>query len=145
MRSRRPSRMALNRQSCWKAFEEVTPTSQRAAFREVAKVYRCGRARPTCRASWWSLAAGPTGEQWENSMHIKTLTTLALAGLLAACGALAAEKGELREETALQNAKVTLPQAIATAEQQTGGRAYEAGVDLKHGEPRIAVETNGPK
>jgi uncharacterized membrane protein YkoI len=78
-------------------------------------------------------------------MHIKTLTTLALAGLLAACGALAAEKGELREETALQNAKVTLPQAIATAEQQTGGRAYEAGVDLKHGEPRIAVETNGPK
>ncbi|HYZ23558.1 MAG TPA: hypothetical protein VE690_15520, partial [Rhodopila sp.] len=45
----------------------------------------------------------------------------------------------------LQGAKVSLTQAIATAEQQTGGRAYDAGVDVKDGNTRIVVETNGPK
>ena len=29
-------------------------------------------------------------------------------------------------------------------EQQTGGKAYDAGVDVDHGKPRIVVETNGP-
>jgi uncharacterized membrane protein YkoI len=82
-------------------------------------------------------------------MNAKTLSTLALAGLLAAATlarpALAAGSDEDREATALQGARVTLSQAIATAEQRTGGRAYDAGVDLKGGQPRIAVETNGPK
>lgn len=76
-------------------------------------------------------------------------TNVALAGLFAA-GALAgtafaADHSERREETALQNAKVTLPQAIAIAEQQTGGKAFDAGVDIKHAHTGIAVETNGPK
>lgn len=82
-------------------------------------------------------------------MNTKTLASLALAGLLAtgalAGTALAAGSDEQQEATALQNAKVTLSQAIATAEQQTGGKAYDAGVDLKGGVARIAVETNGPK
>ena len=83
-------------------------------------------------------------------MTTKLLTSLALSGLLAA-GALAgtalaaAGNGEDREATALQDAKVTLTQAIATAEQQTGGRAFDAGVDVEHDTVRIAVETNGPK
>ena len=82
-------------------------------------------------------------------MNTKTLASFALAGLLAtgalAGTAFAAGSDEQQEATALQSAKVTLPQAIATAEQQTGGKAYDAGVDLKGGVARIAVETNGPK
>ncbi|MDQ2803563.1 MAG: PepSY domain-containing protein [Pseudomonadota bacterium] len=77
------------------------------------------------------------------------LTTIALAGLLAT-GALAgtaraASNDENREATALQSARVTLSQAIAVAEQQTGGKAFDAGVDTKSAQTRIAVETNGAK
>lgn len=82
-------------------------------------------------------------------MNTKTLATLAFAGLLATAAlagtAIAANNDEAREATALQGAKVTLSQAIATAEQQTGGRAYDAGVDIKGGQTRIVVETNGPE
>ena len=82
-------------------------------------------------------------------MKTKALASFALAGLLVtgalAGTALAAGNDEQQETNALQNAKVTLSQAIATAEQQTGGKAYDAGVDLKAGAVRIAVETNGPK
>lgn len=77
-------------------------------------------------------------------MHTKTLAILGLAVLFAA-PAYAAGGDASHEATALQGAKVTLPQAIAIAEQRTGGRAYDAGVDIKHGLPRIAVETNGPQ
>ena len=66
-----------------------------------------------------------------------------LAASLAA-PAFAAASGEASEQTALMTSKVTLTQAIATAEQQTGGKAYDAGVDVDHGKPRIVVETNGP-
>ena len=82
-------------------------------------------------------------------MNTKLSAAIALAGLLAAGAvagtALASDNDEGREATALQNAKVSLTQVIATAEQQTGGRAYDAGVDVKGGQTRIAVETNGPK
>lgn len=80
-------------------------------------------------------------------MNTKLTAALALVGLLAAGSgvALAAGHDETREATALQGAKVTLTQAIATAEQQTGGHAFDAGVDIKGGQTRIAVETNGPK
>jgi uncharacterized membrane protein YkoI len=72
---------------------------------------------------------------------------IALAGLLftgIAGPALAATSGEAQEETALQGDKLTLSQAIAIAEHQTGGKAYDAGVDVDHGKPRVVVETNGP-
>ena len=62
---------------------------------------------------------------------------------LAASPAFAAS-GQAQEETALQNSRTTLVQAIGTAEQQTGGKACDAGVDVDHGKPRIVVETNGP-
>ena len=82
-------------------------------------------------------------------MNTRILASLALAGLLAAGSlagtAFAAGSDEQQEATALQGAKVTLSQAIATAEQQTGGHAYDAGVDIKGSTPRIAVETNGPR
>jgi hypothetical protein len=73
--------------------------------------------------------------------------TAALAGMLILCAAgpsLAASKGEASEQTALDATKLTLSQAIATAEQRTAGKAYEAGVDVEHGKPRVVVETNGP-
>lgn len=82
-------------------------------------------------------------------MNTNTLASLTLAALIAtgaAAGtALAAGNDENQEANALQNAKVTLSQAIATAEQQTGGKAFDAGVDNENGAVRIAVETNGPK
>jgi uncharacterized membrane protein YkoI len=66
--------------------------------------------------------------------------TIVVAAL--AAPALAAA-GEAQEQTALMNSRVTLSQAVATAEQQTGGKAYDAGVDVDHGKPRVVVETNG--
>lgn len=68
------------------------------------------------------------------------LTTVTIGG-----AALAADRDGGREAMALQGAKVTLIQAIATAEQQTGGQAYDAGVDTKGNQTRIVVETNGSK
>jgi uncharacterized membrane protein YkoI len=73
-------------------------------------------------------------------------TAIALAGVLflgLAGPALAANSDEAREETALQGSKLTLSQAISIAEHQTGGKAFDAGVDVDHGKPRIVVETNG--
>jgi len=81
-------------------------------------------------------------------MNTKLATALALAGLLAAGTlgtAYAAGQDEDQEATALQGAKVSLVQATATAEQQTGGQAFDAGADVRGGQPRITVETNGPK
>ena len=50
-----------------------------------------------------------------------------------------------QEATALQDARTTLAEAIATAERQTGGQAYDAGVDTRGSQIRIVVETSGPK
>ena len=86
-------------------------------------------------------------------MNTKLIASLALAGVVAT-GSLAGtafaanqvpDQVEDRETTVLMTAKTTLAQAIATAEQQTGGRAYDAGVNIDGGQTRIVVETNGPK
>ena len=73
--------------------------------------------------------------------------TIALAGILilgVAGPALGGTKGEAQGQNALQGTTLTLSQAIAIAEHQTGGKAYDAGVDVDHGKPRVVVETNGP-
>ena len=72
---------------------------------------------------------------------------VALAGILfigVAGPTLGGTKREAQEQTALQGTTMTLSQAIAIAEHQTGGKAYDAGVDVNHGKPRVIVETNGP-
>ena len=70
---------------------------------------------------------------------------LALAGPGLAGPSSTASPDETQEQTALQGAKTTLSQAITMAEQKTGGKAFDAGVDASKGKPRIIVETNGPK
>lgn len=78
-------------------------------------------------------------------MNVRRLAPVALAALLAigATGGIALANGRSEEgndAAALANAKVTLVQAIATAEQQVGGRAVGAGVDNEDGRVTIAVE-----
>ena len=72
------------------------------------------------------------------------LAALLITGPLAGA-AFAASRDIDPEATALQGAKVTLAQAIVTAEHTTGSRAYDAGVNTKGGQVQIVVETNGPK
>src|ERR1700704_6552537 len=45
-----------------------------------------------------------------------------------------------QELAALVNAKTTLAQAIAAAEQQTGGKAIDAGIENENGAMAFAVE-----
>ena len=77
-------------------------------------------------------------------MNMKQIVVLAAAGLIAIGGgssvAYAEEHGDLGDAQALANSKVSLTQAIATAEQQAGGKAVDAGVDNENGTVRIAVE-----
>jgi uncharacterized membrane protein YkoI len=79
-------------------------------------------------------------------MMIKYSAAIVLAGvlILGMAEPTFSANGEAREETALLATKLTLSQAISTAEQQTGGKAFDAGVDVEHEKPRIVVETNGP-
>jgi uncharacterized membrane protein YkoI len=59
----------------------------------------------------------------------------------AAGGAFAKGKNEdANDMAALSSMKVSLTQAIATAEQQGGGKAVSADIVTKGGSPRIAVE-----
>ncbi len=85
-------------------------------------------------------------------MHIRHAAPFALAALLAigvAGGTAYAEgsdgKSEAQDATALAGMKVTLQQAIATAEQQSGGRAISADASQEKGSARIEVEVAGPK
>lgn len=78
-------------------------------------------------------------------MKAPKLAPLALVALLAtaAGGGVALAKGhddDSNDAAALASTKVTLVQAIATAEQQTGGRAIGAGADNENGRVAIAVE-----
>jgi uncharacterized membrane protein YkoI len=78
-------------------------------------------------------------------MMIEYCAAIALAGvlILGVAGPTFSANGEAREETALLGTKLSLSQAISIAEHQTGGKAFDAGVDVDHGKPRIVVETNG--
>lgn len=77
-------------------------------------------------------------------MNTKQIVILVAAGMIAtgAGGSLAyaEEHGNHTDAQALANSKISLSQAIATAEQQAGGKAVDAGVDNEKGTVRIAVE-----
>lgn len=83
-------------------------------------------------------------------MNIKRIVPFALAGLLAvgsAGGNAHARDSDLdaSDTAALAGMKVTLQQAIATAEQRSGGHAMGADVLQESGATRIAVEVVGPQ
>lgn len=79
------------------------------------------------------------------NQHNAAATALAAILFLSGTGpGLAGASSEAQEHTALQGTTLTLSQAIAIAEHQTGGKAYDAGVNVDHGKPRVVVETNGP-
>lgn len=69
------------------------------------------------------------------------ILTLALAGIFAA-GAAHAETHDARtnEAAILANAKVTMVQAIATAEQHTAGKAVGSGIEDQNGTVFFEVE-----
>ena len=72
------------------------------------------------------------------------LLNVAIAGVLAAStlGVAYAKNNETRtnEAAVIANAKVTLAQAIATAEQQIGGKAVGTGIEEQHGSVAFEVE-----
>ena len=75
----------------------------------------------------------------------KYIASLALAAVLAFGTAAHAKTGDQdsRDIAALDGMKITLQQAIVTAEQQAGGRAVSADVKQENGGTRIAVEVVG--
>ncbi len=76
-----------------------------------------------------------------------TLVTLLAGGLAAgvAHAATSDTEQDKQDVAALAAMKVTLPQAIATAEKSAGGRAVGADVTQASGTPQIAVEVAGPQ
>lgn len=82
----------------------------------------------------------------------RTLASYVLGGLLCvgvaggiAYAALPDAAPDARDAAALADMKVTLTQAIATAEQKLGGRAVGADVSRQAGVTQIAVEVVGPQ
>ena len=86
-------------------------------------------------------------------MKTRRLASLAAAALVATgiAGGIANAAGRERgqdaaDATALAGLRITLSQAIATAETQTGGRAVSADVSRERGATaRIEVEVAGPQ
>lgn len=78
-------------------------------------------------------------------MTQKPVTALALAAMLAFATAAHAKTSnqDSRDIAALDGMKITLQQAIATAEQQAGGRAVSADVKQGNDGTRIVVEVAG--
>lgn len=72
------------------------------------------------------------------------LAGLVLASVGSGAAFAAGSRDGDREASAIATMKVSLSQAITTAEQQTGGKAYDAGVDVDSGKVQIVVETSGP-
>lgn len=77
-----------------------------------------------------------------NTLAIAVLTCASLAGLGAAMARdTTREPSEQDEWVAIQNAKVSLSEAIARAEQETGGTAVEAALELNNGALAYQIET----
>ena len=83
-------------------------------------------------------------------MNIKRMLPATLAAVVAvgAAGGIARAQSrdqDSRDAAALAGMRVTLQQAIATAESQAGGRAVGADVSQEQGATRISVEVAGPQ
>ncbi len=80
-------------------------------------------------------------------MTTRHIALFALAAFAIAAGGIvhAKDRDHDQDAASLAGMKVTLTQAIATAEQQAGGRAVSADMSQEHGPARIAVEVVGPQ
>ncbi len=76
---------------------------------------------------------------------IASVAVVALAGV--ASGVVVAKESRegIHDLASLALVKVTLPQAIATAEEQSNGRAISADIRRDNGATRIEVEVMGEK
>lgn len=78
-------------------------------------------------------------------MFRSKIVPVAMAALIAIGGAIHAatkskEANEKQEITAIEQAKTSLPQAVAAAEQQTGGKAVSASLEDRNGVMAYEVE-----
>jgi uncharacterized membrane protein YkoI len=78
-------------------------------------------------------------------MNRSKLVTLAMFGVLTTstfgvAGAAYARERRTEEAAIIANAKVTMAQAIATAEQQTGGKAVGTGIEEQDGTVFLEVQ-----
>ncbi len=79
-------------------------------------------------------------------MNRKTLLTAVIAGTLATGGigglAFAKERQDAKNDEAaiMTNAKITMPQAIAAAQQATGGKAVGTGIEDQDGTVNFEVK-----
>jgi uncharacterized membrane protein YkoI len=72
---------------------------------------------------------------------VAVLAAGSVAGIASAANNKAGGENEsAQERAALINAKTSIAQAIAAAEQQTGGKAIDAGLENENGAMAIAVE-----
>lgn len=74
------------------------------------------------------------------NMMMAAAVAAALTGVAGAALADQTQQGQHDDVTALSSAKVSLAQAVATAEQKAGGKAVRAAFDENDGAPRIAVD-----
>jgi uncharacterized membrane protein YkoI len=68
------------------------------------------------------------------------IAALVLGGATAALAETGHEMGEQQELNAVTNAKTSLSQAIAAAEQETGGKAVGSGIENQDGSVAYEVE-----
>ncbi len=74
-----------------------------------------------------------------------SLAAAALAGVAGGVVVAKESREGIHDMASLATMKVTLQQAIATAEQQSNGRAISADIRQEKGAARIEVEVVGPK
>ena len=77
-------------------------------------------------------------------MNIERTLPIALAALVAA-GGIAYAQNQNNDNATLAGMKVTLQQAIGTAESQAGGRAVSADASQHAGATSVEVEVAGPQ
>ena len=74
------------------------------------------------------------------SRRIVVVSVLAVAAATTAFAAESRRGGEAHEAVAYEQVKMTLADAIALAERQTGGKAVEATLEQEHGTVSFEVE-----
>jgi uncharacterized membrane protein YkoI len=128
-------------------------TASRGARRDIraiiTKTYSVGRIQAMLSRSWFGLSAKPSlrGGRKETPLLRTKLMTAILAGTLAsgAIGGSVAAYAKNRdaptdEAAVMANAKVSMAEAMATAEQAVGGKAVGSGIEDQDGTVYLEVQ-----